>query len=87
MTYPVVYPEIQAFIDASTQVIEGAVADVNVARASINALQSSTNPPLDSVDHEAIDIPVGPSGSLSAHIYKPKGTGDSVLPVLFYIHG
>lgn len=87
MTYPVVYPEVRAFIDASTQVIEGATIDVNIARAHIDELQGSTNPPLDSVDHEAIDIPVGSSGSLGAHIYKPKGTGDSVLPVLFYIHG
>lgn len=87
MTFPVVYPEVQAFINASIQVISEASTDINVARAHIEELQGSTNPPLDSVDHEAIDIPVGPSGSLNVHIYRPKGTRDSILPVLFFIHG
>lgn len=79
------YPVIQAFVDATANGPIVLVTDVAATRAGLDGLQGSTNPPLN-VDHEILNIPVGSAGSLNVHIYKPKGCGD-LVPVILHIHG
>lgn len=84
---PFLDPTVQVFLDAmqlgSVTTQEGTIHET---RARLEAMQASTNPSLDSVDYETLDIPVGPTGSVNIHIYKPKGH-EGLVPTLIYIHG
>lgn len=80
-------PVVQTFID--TMQIESVTTQevpIHETRARIEKSQASTNPSLDSLDYETLDIPVGPTGSVNIHIYKPKGR-EGLVPTLVYIHG
>lgn len=83
----VIHPLAQVFVDFTAIAKSLPVAEsINETRASVEQMQGSTNPPLDSVDHETLDIPVGPTGSVNIHIYKPKGS-KGLVPTIVYIHG
>jgi acetyl esterase len=80
-------PRTQAFIDA-LQAAGGPplyTLPVQTARTFLDVYQSgnTSRPPADVQDQV---IPVGPTGSVSIRIVKPKGSS-GYLPIIVYIHG
>jgi len=57
------------------------------ARAQYVELCRRTRKPGEwAVDADAVTLP-GPTGTLHARVYRPRGAGDAALPALLYFHG
>ncbi|KAI5784239.1 alpha/beta hydrolase fold-3 domain protein [Pyronema domesticum] len=57
------------------------------ARQFLENVQAKENPSLSTVDYSEYNLPIGPTGNVNLHIYRPKGSAGKSLPVTFYFHG
>ncbi|KAF8539408.1 Alpha/Beta hydrolase protein [Trichophaea hybrida] len=60
---------------------------VQGARDFLESVQAPGSPSLDTVDYKVLNLPIGPTGSVNVHLFRPLGSGKKVLPVIVYFHG
>lgn len=80
-------PATHAFVQAGASNPPLNSLSISEARAALEGLQNSSNPPLGDVSEEILQLPVGPTGSVTVHLYKPKSASEKQLPVIAYFHG
>jgi acetyl esterase len=85
MSKPVLEPAAQAFVEATNDPPFLFDLEPSVGRKTVDEVQS---PEIDvpGTDKTTINVPGGPSGSVSVTIFRPTGLAGP-LPVIIYIHG
>jgi acetyl esterase/lipase len=85
MTKPVLEPAAQAFVEATNDPPFLFDLEPSVGRKTVDEVQS---PEIDvpGTDKTMINVPGGPSGSVSVSIFRPTDLAGP-LPVILYIHG
>jgi acetyl esterase/lipase len=84
---PALEPVTQKFVDAAAGGTPIYELSIPAARASLEDAQAPGSPNLSTVDYQELDIPVGPTGSVNIHVFRPLGTSNKTLPVTVYFHG
>ncbi|KAA8894396.1 esterase/lipase [Sphaerosporella brunnea] len=84
---PPLEPVTQAYVDSGAGGTPIYKLSYSAARASLEAAQAPGSPSLDTVDYKELEIPVGPTGSVNIHVFRPLGTSNKTLPVIVYFHG
>jgi hypothetical protein len=84
---PSLEPVTQKFVDAAAAGTPIYELSIPAARASLEDAQAPGSPSLSTVDYQELDIPVGPTGSVNIHVFRPLGTSNKTLPVTVYFHG
>lgn len=84
---PVLYPEIQSFLET----LEGAPA-INTlppeeARQILIDTQTGADVDMPEASVEEMTLPVGPDSDTTVYVVRPDGAGDEALPGVVYFHG
>ncbi|KAI5815102.1 putative lipase protein [Pyronema omphalodes] len=77
----------QEFVDAGSHGTPLYKMSFSAAREFLENVQAKDNPSLSTIDYSEHNLPIGPTGNVNLHIYRPKGLEDKTLPVIFYFHG
>ena len=85
---PVLEPATQAFVAAVEAQAGPPIYKLSVeqARALLDGAQQSEHAPI-VADVREVEIPGGPTGTVSLRIVRPAGSTDSILPAVMYFHG
>ena len=87
MTSPPLDPTTQAFIDAGKGLQPIYTLSQHDARQFLEKVQGGKVDPPPGIERTEYNLPFGPNDTIKVVVYKPKGNGGELLPVIAYFHG